>query len=263
MDSLPPQLVESVRPLVFVVGDSPDFGAALVSSLAQLSLQPPATLFRCFGSHRELSIPVRPTEKPPPDGVDYGVLRSDWVGKYGSAVPSLVVHHFGLDIAQGIDCDVREYRCLRELADPFDVKVVVVAVLAGAEGLAAEVLEERLGLLQRKMGTQPRNFVEFRSSDLSVSSAVLRRLHKLVRDLSQAFYSALMKRVKAKIFDVSAHRTLAESMVSYRAAPPLTRLSPWPDTPSSSPSSPSSADRPPSRCGTSARASRRWSTWPR
>ena len=219
MDSLPPELLEPVRPLVFVTGDSADLGAALVQSLSQLSLIPPAALFRCFASHRDMSIPAKPSQKPPRDGVDYGVLRRDWVGRYGSAVPSVVVHHGSLDIARGIDCDTREYHSLRALTDPFDVKVVVVVVLTGAESLQTEVLEERLALLQRRIGVHPRNFVDLRVSDLSVSSAALRRLHKLVRDLSQAFYAALMKRVKSKIFEASAHRTVAEGMVASSSAP--------------------------------------------
>jgi hypothetical protein len=142
MDSLPIELRESVRPLVFIQGEHHSFTSSLASCLTAVNIQPPAALYRCVSSYTDLNLPVKSASKSQSDGVEYGILKKHWVAKYATAVPSAVVHCASFNIAQGLDWDLREYRGLRTAVDAHEATVIVVAVVVGAEQLDGDTVED-------------------------------------------------------------------------------------------------------------------------
>jgi len=135
-----------------------------------------------------------------------GVLRSNWMHKHHSLLPSVVLFTVTLcvDWSPG-EWQRREASLLESftklrssVSQRENAAIIIVGVWTGAGSMDKVAVEERINSLKRLLQIDARTLFLISMREAEAYSPMIRRLAKTVRDMSNSYYASLSKTTKNK-----------------------------------------------------------------
>ena len=154
------------------------------------------------------SFPIKKTSIVAPPGYAQpsfldGIIKNNWVTKHHSLLPSVVIFiiKFSMEWSAGEwgrrEGSIQEsYAKMKSQIASRDAKIVLVVVRVGPDTTDKELADERMSSLKRHLGIEGKYIFVFNPTDFAPQSVVAKRLGKLVRELSNAYYKFHTKRLK-------------------------------------------------------------------
>ena len=164
-------------------------------------------------------------KKPPKDYFSIeGILKENWISKYYDNIPSVLVYFIPFNGDWSVSEWTRreslysdKFLSLKALLSPREIKIVTIMVKIGSGALDKEVLDERLSTYKRHVQIDSKYFFFFNSSDFLSDAMTIKRVCKYLREFSNTFYLATIKRFKSLEKSVSEkHKGMIENMLLAR-----------------------------------------------